>query len=149
MHLMKFEDHVDFELLKIGKESYEQGLVLRVEQTFNDRYTIWIADSLDVRIVNVTVSDFYEVFYNHCDCTADRDHKCEHQVTALFAVKDYLKYEQLTWNFDSCKKQLEEELYDIQKRVLVDRLVEIIKINPLITKILFSESELKRVTYKK
>ena len=124
MYLLKFEEQVDSEWLRIGKEGYEQGLVLRVNQTFNDIYTVWIADTFEVRTVNITVDDFLEVYHNHCDCTSDRDHKCEHQVLALFALKDYLKYEQLTWNFDSCKKQLEEELYDIQKRDLVDRLVE-------------------------
>lgn len=127
------------------KNWYEQGLALRVEQTFNDRYTVWIADSLDVRTVNLTIDDFYEVYYNHCDCTADKEHKCEHQVTALFAVKDYFKYQHLIWNFDSYKEKLEEKMIDIPKRDLVDRLLDIIKKDPLITKRLFLENETEEI----
>ena len=141
MNLMRFEEQVDSELLRVAKEWYEQGLALRVHQTFNDRYTVWLSDSLDVHIVNVTVSDFYDIFYNHCDCSLDREYKCVHQIVALFAVRDYFNYDHLIWNFDSYKDKLEEKLIDIPKRDLVDRLLRMIKKDPSITKKLFLENE--------
>ncbi len=84
-----FEDEVHALMLARGKEHFEKGQVIKLEQTVEG----WSAEVDSTQVYRIVLFGNAEFQDWHCDCPFDHGPVCKHVAGTLYAIRGKLSYE--------------------------------------------------------
>ncbi len=87
MNLEDFENYIDYKILARGRNYFEDGRVLRVEEI---RHNVYLAkvDGTKLYSVEIELDDEGDILDTVCDCPYDMGEYCKHQVAVFLTLRD-------------------------------------------------------------
>lgn len=87
MNLNDFENFVEQKILDRGRDYFESGRVLSVEETGDNEYEAKV-EGTERYTVNIELDGKGNVIDTVCDCPYDQGEYCKHQVAAMMALRE-------------------------------------------------------------
>ena len=89
MNLNDFEKYVERRILERGREYYDCGNVISLEELERNIFAAKV-EGTDIYSVSVNLDDDKDIISTECDCPYDMGNYCKHQVSVFLALRNGL-----------------------------------------------------------